>query len=81
MEDYNLDEYDSMSEESEDENMDIRSEDDQKEFNNNLINSLKSEEVKTTIFTIFDSFYQSNNTSLKNVAKKNRKEVILLKIK
>ena len=43
MEDYNYDEdYESMSEESEDRNMDIKFEDDQKYFNNNLINSLKS---------------------------------------
>ena len=56
MEDYNYDEdYDSMSEESEDRNMEIKSEDDQKYFNNNLVNSLKLEIVKTIIFNIFDS--------------------------
>ena len=50
MEDYNYDEdYDSMSEEQEDVNMDIKSEDDQNNFNNNLIKTLKSEKVKTTI--------------------------------
>ena len=74
MEDYNYDEnYVSMYEESEDRNIDTESEDVQKDFNNNLINSLKQEEVKTTIFNIFDSYYESNKTSLKNTREKEKK--------
>ena len=53
--------------------MDIKSEDDQKDFNNNLIKSLKSEEVKTTFFNIFGAYCGSNKTSLKNKGKQNQK--------
>ena len=56
-------EYDSISEESEDANMDIKSDDSQKYFNKNLINSLKSEEVQSTVFKILDFYYESNNNS------------------
>ena len=41
----------------------IKSEEEQKNFNNNLINSLKSEEVKNSLFNIFDSYYQSEKTN------------------
>ena len=74
MKGYNLDEdNDSMSEESEDGNINIISGDAQKNPSNNLISSLKSEEVKTTIFNIFDFYYESNKNSLKNIRKQKQK--------
>ena len=58
-------------------NADNRSSKFEKEQNNynylNLKKSLKSEEIKNTIFNIFDSYYQSDNTRLKNIAKKSMK--------
>ena len=38
----------------------------QKTFNNNLIKAFKSKEIKKTFISIFDSYFLSNKTNLKN---------------
>lgn len=40
--------------------------DEQNNFNNNLIKAFKSKEIKKTFISIFDSYFQSNKTNLKN---------------
>ena len=65
-----IEEDDHKSEISNADNRGSKSEKEQNDFNLNLIKSLKSEEIKNTMLNIFDSYYQSDKTRLKNIAKK-----------
>ena len=48
-------------------------------FNNNLIKAFKSKEIKKTFISIFDSYFQSNKTNLKNANIGKLKRTSLLK--
>ena len=65
-------EDDNKQEISNADNRSSKSEKEQNDFNLNLIKFLKSDEIKNT-FNIFDSYYQSDKTRLKNIEKKHEK--------